>query len=44
MFAGEPIKSKQMVITYTGDIIEQDIEAIRESERQSNDFYNFACN
>lgn len=43
LFAGQNIRSKQLVYTYTGEIIGPEIEAIRETSRQSNDFYNFAC-
>ena len=41
LFTTQDIKAKDMVYTYTGEMITEDVEQVREAINQTNDFYNF---
>ena len=41
LFAGENIPSNTFVSSYVGEIIESSLEAIRETVRKTETFYNF---
>ena len=42
-YAGEPIGKGSLVSIYYGEIIEQEIENIREIMKKDESFYNFGC-
>lgn len=42
-FAGEFIPKNSLVAIYCGEVIDQEIEHIREMLKENDSFYNFGC-